>query len=316
MSRRTLLMYAGLSAIGAQPAAAQGAPIQIVVPYGAGGLTDSLGRLFAANLKDLWNAPVIVDNRPGAGGSIGAAYVAKSKPNGQTLLLGSVGVATNPHIFKALPYKPDDLTACAEIAGAPNVLYVHPSVPATNVKELVAYAKKNPGVLSFASAGIGSSPHLAAALFGSSAGIEIVHIAYKGTSAAMTDFLGGQVNAYFDTMQSMKYAKEGRIRALAIATTRRLNQAPDLPTVEESGISGVFSSSWFGFFLPAKTPLDEQERIARAVLAVAKKDDVKRQMVAMGVIPELAGRTAFTTLVDHESAKWGALIRKLNIVGE
>jgi tripartite-type tricarboxylate transporter receptor subunit TctC len=313
-SRRTLLAGAALAIAGVRPVMAQNAVLPLVVPYSPGGLTDGLGRLFAPHLKEILDTPVIVENRVGAGGSIGAAHVTKTTPGNLTLLLGSVGMATNPHLFKSLPYTPADLNASAQVALAPNVLYIHPSVPANNVKELVAYAKKNPGVLSFASSGIGSSPHLAAALFAAQADIDVVHVPYRGTGTALADFLGGQVKAYIDTMQSMKYAKEGRIRALAIATQRRIADAPGLPTIEEAGVPGVVSSSWFGFFVPASMPAADQERLSRALMTVAAKEEVKRKMVEMGVIPEITDQKAFSAFVHAESTKWGALIRKLNIV--
>ena len=239
-------------------------PVQMVVPYSPGGLTDNLARRYADKLSEAWKQPVVVENKPGAGSSIGAAAVARSAPDGYTMLLGSVGMVTNHMLLKKMPYEPSQLVPLALVALAPNVLYIHPSIPANNVKEFVEYAKKNPGKVSFASSGVGSSPHLAAELFASKTGIDAIQVPYKGTGPAIADFLGGQVNAYFDTMQSMKYAKDGSIRALGVTTEKRIADAPDLPTIEESGVaSGVISSSWFGFFVPAATPADVQ-KIGRA----------------------------------------------------
>ncbi len=314
---RRNLMVLGLAALAAPAALAQEfpqRPVQLVVPYPPAGLTDNIGRLFATQLKETWKQPVVVDNKPGAGASLGSALVARANPDGHTLLLASVGVATNPFMFKNLPYKPGDLAPLALVATAPNVLYVHPSVPARNVRELVDYAKKNPGVLSFASSGQGSSPHLAAALFASKAGIDVLHVPYKGTSQAITDLLGGQVKAYFDTMQSMVYVQEGKLRALAAATEKRLAAAPELPTVEESGVAGgVFSSSWFGFFIHSNTPAPLQKQIGQALMAVGQDKEVQQKLAAMGVIPAMTDAPGFDQFMKKESAKWGDLIRALRI---
>ncbi len=288
--------------------------VQLVVPYLPGGLTDNIARIYANSLKDKWSQAVVVDNKPGAGATLGAAAVARANPDGHTFLLGSVGMVTNPFMFKTLPYKPLDLVPLALAATAPNVLYVHPSVPAKNVKELVDYAKKNPGVLTCASAGQGSSPHLAAALFAAKAGIEVLHVPYKGTAQAITDFIGGQVKVYFDTMQSMQYVKEGKIRALAVTAEKRLAQAPDLPTVEESGVaSGVFSSSWFGYFIHARTPIAIQKRIEQNLMAISQDKDIQQKMASMGVIPSMLDAAGFDAFLKKETEKWGEVIRNLNI---
>jgi tripartite-type tricarboxylate transporter receptor subunit TctC len=288
--------------------------VQLIVPYSAGGLTDNIARIYANSLKDAWGQVVLVDNKPGAGATLGAAVAARATPDGHTLILGSVGMVTNPFMFKTLPYKPTDLVPLALAATAPNVLYVHPSVPATNVEELVDYAKKNPGVLTFASSGQGSSPHLAAALFAAKAGIEVLHVPYKGTAKAITDLIGGQVNAYFDTMQSMPYAKDGKIRAIAVTTEKRLAQAPDMPTVEESGVaSGVFSSSWFGYFIHTKTPIAIQKRITKTLVNISQNKDIQQKMALMGVIPSTLDAAEFEAFLKKEKEKWGNVIRSLNI---
>jgi tripartite-type tricarboxylate transporter receptor subunit TctC len=289
-------------------------PVQIVVPYGPAGLTDNIARYYAQQLKDVWPQPVVVENRPGAGASLGAAQVARATPDGHTLLLGSVGMATNPFLFKELPYKPSDLTPLALVALAPNVLYVHPSVPARNVKELVEYAKKNPGALSFASAGVGSSPHLAAELFAASAGIKILHIPYKGTGEAIKDFLSGEVKAYFDTMQSMRYARDGRIRALAVTTEKRLADVPDLPTVEESGVApGVISSSWFGFYTQQKVSDARRTDLVNALQKVAATPAAQDKMRGFGLIPVFWGPKDFDKFMTEESRRWGGVIQSQKI---
>lgn len=289
-------------------------PVQMVVPYSPGGLTDNLARRYADKLADAWKQPVVVENKPGAGSSIGAAAVARSAPDGYTVLLGSVGMVTNQMLLKKLPYDPNQLVPLALVALAPNVLYIHPSIPANNVKEFVEYAKKNPGRVSFASSGVGSSPHLAAELFASKTGIDAIQVPYKGTGPAIADFLGGQVNAYFDTMQSMKYAKDGSIRALGVTTEKRIADAPELPTIEESGVaSGVISSSWFGFFAPAATPADVQKQIVDTLRSIAQDQGMKVVVSEMGLIPDFQDQAQFKQFIQNESTKWGEVIRSQNI---
>lgn len=289
-------------------------PVQLVVPYSPGGLTDNLARRYAEQLSAAWKQPVVVENKPGAGSAIGAGNVARAAPDGYTVLLGSVGMVTNPLLLKKMPYESESLVPLALVALAPNVLYVHPSVPATNVKELVAYAKANPGHLSFASSGVGSSPHLAAELFATKTGIDVIQVPYKGTGPAIADFLGGQVNAYFDTMQSMKYAKDGSIRAIAITTKERIADAPDLPTVEESGVApGVLSSSWFGFFVPASTPADVQKQIAQAIQKIAEDKEMKAVVSGMGLIPEFLDQAQFKQFTNDETVKWRDVIETQKI---
>jgi len=289
-------------------------PVSFVVPYSPGGLTDQLARLYAEKLSETWGQPVIVENRPGAGSSIGAGYVARSKPDGHTLLLGSVGMVTNAKLLPSMPYRTEELSPLARLALAPNVLYVHPSVPAGNVKELVDYAKENPGALSFASSGVGSSPHLAAELFAAKTGIDVIQVPYKGTGAAIADFLGGQVNAYFDTMQSMRYAKDGMIRALAVTTAERLEEEPNLPTVEESGVAeGVISGSWFGIFLSTGVPAGAQTQILEAFTAIAADPAVQEEVAKLGLLPAFQNQSDFRAFVNEETEKWGNVIESQNI---
>ncbi len=288
-------------------------PVSLVIPYSPGGLTDQLGRTYADRLSEMWGQPVVVENRPGAGSSIGAGHVARSKPDGYTVLLGSVGMVTNHMMFKSMPYKSDELTPLALLAIAPNVLYVHPSLPVHNVQELVAYAKAHPGKVSFASSGVGSSPHLAAELFAAKTGIDVIQVPYKGTGAAISDFLGGQVNAYFDTMQSMRYAKDGSIRALAVTTDERIDEAPDLPTVKEAGVDGVISGSWFGIFVPAETPKAVQQTILDSLRKIAQNKAVSSRVVELGLIPEFKDQDHFMKFVQSETEKWGDVIRTQHI---
>lgn len=305
-----LLAHVGLAGAQALPEKT----MQVVVPYPPGGLTDNLGRLYADQLAQKWKQSVVVVNRPGGGGSIGAAAVAKDPADGSSLLLGSVGMATNALLIKNLSYDPKALVPLSLLALAPNVLYVHPSLPVKNVRELVEYAKKNPGRVTFATTGVGSSPHLAAELFASKAGIKILTVPYKGTAPAMADMLGGQIDAYFDTMQSMKYAETGKLRALAVTTEKRISAAPDLPTVVESGVApGVISGSWFGFFVRSDVPEETQKRLAQDLRAVASEKSVQEKVTAMGLIHEYRGQEEFKKFVAGEVDKWGTVIRNNNI---
>lgn len=289
-------------------------PVQLVVPYSPGGLTDNIARLYAERLTALWKQSVVVENKPGAGSAIGASQVARAAPDGYTLLLGSVGMVTNPYMLKSMPYEPGTLAPIGRIALAPNVLYIHPSLPVKNVAELIAYAKANPGKVSFASSGIGSSPHLAAELFAAKAGIHVLQVPYKGTGAAIADFLGGQVNAYFDTMQSMTYADAGKIRALGVTAAKPLADRPDLPTVDQAGgLSGVISSSWFGFYLPSGTPDAVKQRVAEDLKRISEDPDTRKRVIALGLVPDFQGPEAFAQFNREESSRWGDVIRSQHI---
>jgi tripartite-type tricarboxylate transporter receptor subunit TctC len=288
--------------------------VQVVVPYPPGGLTDNLSRLYGERLGPKWGQTVVVVNRPGGGATIGAASVAREPADGHSLLVGSVGMATNALLIKNLSYDPKDLVPLALLASAPNVLYVHPSVPAKNVRELVSYAKSNPGRMTFATTGIGSSPHLAAELFAAQTGIKILPVPYKGTAPALADALGGRVNAYFDTMQSMSHANSGKLRALAVTTEARLPTAPDLPTVEESGVApGVISGSWFGFFVRSDVPADIQKKLAEDIREVANDKSVQEKVAAMGLIHNFKGQDEFKKFMTQEVEKWGKVIRENKI---
>ena len=288
--------------------------VQVVVPYPPAGLTDNIARYFAAKLKDIWNQPVVVENKPGASATLGASIVARAAPDGYTMMVGSVGMATNPLMFKELPYKASDLTPLALVGLAPNVLYVNGSLSVKSVKELVDYAKKNPGKVTYASTGFGSSPHLAGELFASNAGIELLHIPYKGTSAALADFLGGQVNIFFDTMQSMRYVQEGKIRALGVTTEKRLADAPELPTIEESGVApGVISSSWFGYFIQTAVPEARRKQIAEALLNVANEKETQEKLKSFGLIPVALDPVQYQKFMDAETKRWSAVIKAKNI---
>lgn len=292
----------------ARPAGAADASVErIVVPYAVGGVTDLYGRVLAERLQADQGSPILVDNRPGGGAAIGTAYVAKSPADGRTLLLGSVGTATNPAMIKSMPYDPRDIVPVAQVATSPLVLYVRADL-ATDVKQLLAYARKTPGGLSFANSGVGSSPNLAAALFARQLGLEVTHVSYRGTSAAINDLLGGQVDAYFDTLQAMSHVKSGRIRALAVAAPQRLEQAPDLPTLDELGVRDVHASSWWGIFVPAKTPSDQVRGLQARLRKVVGEPIVQQRAREMGAVALFRDQAAFQQFFDSEVTRWGDII--------
>jgi len=290
-------------------------PITLLVPYSAGGITDQIARILADKLGKQWEQPVVVENKPGAGAAIGTAAVANGKADGYQLLIGSVGTVTNQFMLKSLPYKTQDLEPLLQISEAPNVLYVRSSLPVKSVTELVDYAKKNPGKLTFANSGIGSSPHLAAALFQDKAKISITNVPYRGTSAAIADFLGGQVDAYFDTMQSMPYVKQGKLTVLGVAAQKRVPSHPDVPTIAESGIADVLASSWFGVFIPAKTPDAIKTEISKAITEAMQDRQTTQKIENLGTVIQVRDRQQFKQFFDKETQRWGELIKRLNIAG-
>ncbi|MFC4274026.1 Bug family tripartite tricarboxylate transporter substrate binding protein [Achromobacter aloeverae] len=280
---------------------------RIVIPYAVGGVTDLYGRLLAEQLQADQKLPILADNRPGGGGAIGTAFVAKSKPDGRTLLLGSVGTATNPAMIKALPYAPGDIVPIAQVAISPLILYVRADLPG-DINQLVAYARQSPGRLTFANSGVGSSPNLAAALFARQLGLQVTHVSYRGTSAAINDFLGGQVDAYFDTMQAMSHVRTGRIRAVAVAAPERLADAPDLPTLDELGVHDVHASSWWGIFVPARTPAPVIQELQGRLRKAVENQAVRQRAREMGAVAIYRDQPAFQAFFESEVKRWNAII--------
>ncbi len=243
-------------------------PIRIVVPFPAGGTTDILARAVANEMQKAWGQAVVVENRAGAGGNIGSDVVAKSTPDGYTLLVGAVSPqAINVTLYPRLPYDVmRDFAHVTLIAAVPNVLEVNPSVPVKTVKELIALAKSRPGKLTYASSGSGTSIHLSAELFKTMAGVDMLHIPYKGSAPAITDLISGQVNLMFDNLpSSLAQIKEGKLRAIDVTTLKRSLALPDVPTIAESGLPGYDASSWFGMHAPAGTPTDIVHKLSSTV---------------------------------------------------
>ncbi len=289
-------------------------PVQIIVPYAPAGLTDNIARFYAQQLKDIWTQTILVENRPGAGASLGAAHAARSNPDGYTILLGSVGMVTNPFLFKELPYKSSDLSPIALVAFAPNVLYVHSSIPARNVVELVNFAKKNPGILSFASAGVGSSPHLAAELFASSAGIKILHIPYKGNQDALNDVLSGQITMTFSGLQPLlSNIQAGKVKALVVAGDKRMSAIADVPTVAELGLKGAEVMPWYGVIAPAGTPTSIVNLLNKVIVEIMARPEIFNQFKANGSEPNTGTPAQFGELISSDVLRWGDVIKRAGI---
>jgi tripartite-type tricarboxylate transporter receptor subunit TctC len=318
VDRRRLALSAVALALGVGPgsSAAQSFPshqVTIVVPFAPGGLSDGIGRILATKLGEKWKQTVLVDNRPGGGTIIGTQAVLKAPPDGHTLLLTSFGFTTNQILVKNLPYDSRSLAPLNMVAVAPNVLYVHATVPASTVDDLVKMAKANPGRLNFASSGNASSPHMAAELFASVTGTDVVHVPYKGTGPAMADVLGGQVTGIFDTMQSMQYVKSGKLKALAVATKKRLPEAPGVPTFAELGLQAMDMASWWGFFVPVETPAPIRKKLFDDIQEVLLTPDTQAKISALGALPSASSQADFQRFLDSELARWTQVIRERNI---
>ncbi len=287
-------------------------PLRLIVPYPPGGAADIVARITSQKLGAAFAITVVVDNRPGAGGNLGTDLVAKAAPDGYTLLIGNVGpLAINASLFAHLPYDPvTDFAPVSLLTIYPNMLVVHPALPARSVGELIAYIKTRPGQISYASAGTGSSTHLAAELLRSMAKIDIVHVPYKGGSQAIVDLMAGQVQLYFSSiLGGLPHAKSGKLRALAVTAAKRSRAAPELPTIAESGFPGYEASNWVGLMVPAATPATVIVRLNREILRGFGSIDVQEKLVAQGGDPETGTPAAFTAYLKSEIAKWHRVIR-------
>jgi tripartite-type tricarboxylate transporter receptor subunit TctC len=293
-------------------------PVRVIVPFPAGGGVDIVARALTPHLTERWNQQVIVDNRPGAGTIVGTELAAKSVPDGYTLLMTNTSHATNGSMYKKLPYETlADFRMITLVATQSNLVVVHPAVPVKSVKDLIALAKAKPNQLNYASAGNGTSPHLAAALFCSMAGVEMTHIPYKGAAPALTDLIGGQIQVSFATILSVwPHVQSGRVRPLAVTSARRSAAVPDLPTVAESGVPGYESTAWFILLAPAKTPQAIADRLNADAVAVLKRPDVRERFAKEGA--ETVGGTSAQGLefLRAEIAKWGKVIKTAGIQPE
>jgi len=288
-------------------------PVRLVVPFPAGGTTDILARAAAQKLSEAWGQQVIVDNRPGAGGNIGAELVAKAPPDGYTLLMGTVGThAINASLYSKLPYDHvKDFAPAILVAGVPNVLVVNPSLPVNSVADLIAYAKANPGKLNFASSGSGTSIHLSGELFKTLAGVQMTHVPYKGSAPALTDLMGGQVQLMFDNLpSSLAFIKAGKLRALAVTSTSRAAALPDVPTMIEAGVPGFEASSWFGIVAPAGTPREAVMRINGDVAKWLASPDARERLSSQGAIAAGGSPEDFARHIASDTAKWARVVKE------
>jgi tripartite-type tricarboxylate transporter receptor subunit TctC len=287
-------------------------PIRFVVPYPAGGPLDSVARLLGQKVSESTHQPVIVNNKPGAGGNIGADAVAKAPPDGYTILMGAVAThAINPTLYASIPYDPiKDFIPVTQIASTPNVLVVNPAVPAGNVREFIAYAKANPGKLNFGSGSTGSAGHLAGELFKAMAGIDMTHVPYKGAAPAMNDLIGGQIQLMFDNLaSSLAQVRAGKVRALAVTTAKRSALAPELPTIAESGLPGFDINTWFGIFVPARTPHEIVERLHAEFTKALAAPDIRERMLNLGAEPVGGSSAEFAAYIRAESGKYARIIK-------
>lgn len=285
--------------------------IRIVVPFPPGGATDAAARLVAVKMGERWGQPVVVDNRPGAGGNVGSDIVAKSPADGYTLVMGVTGShAINTSLYSKMPYDPvTDFVAISQVAVVPNVLVVHPSVPANNLAELVALAKKEPGKLDYASLGNGTAAHLGMEMLKSAAGIDITHVPYKGSAPAVSDLLAGQVQMMVDGLPSaLPHVKAGKLRAIALTSLHRAPALPDLPTIAET-YPGFYADAWSGLFAPKGTPQPVVDKLSAEVQRILKLPDVREKLAALGAEPVGSTQAEFTAHVRREIDKWAKVVK-------
>jgi tripartite-type tricarboxylate transporter receptor subunit TctC len=288
-------------------------PIRYVVPFAAGGTTDILARTISEKLSVALGQPVIVENKPGAGGGLGASEVAKAPPDGYTIMGGTISThAINATLYSNLPYDPvKDFIAVTLIARVPNMLVINNDIPAKDVAELIKLMKANPGKWSFASSGNGTSQHLSGELFKGMAGVDMQHIPYKGSPPALTDVMGGQVNMTFDNITTAwTLAKGGKLRALAVTTAKRSPVAPDVPTLAEAGLVGYEIGSWQGVFAPAGVPPDIVKRLNTEIVKILNMPDVQKKLLDLGAEPVANSTEEFQAFVKTEVVKWGDVVKK------
>ncbi|WP_086088514.1 Bug family tripartite tricarboxylate transporter substrate binding protein [Pseudorhodoplanes sinuspersici] len=286
-------------------------PVRLVVPFLAGGTVDSTGRILAQKLSEQTGQQFIVENRGGAGGNIGSEAVAKSNPDGYTLLHTAPTLVVNQFLYNNMPYDADkDFAPIGLFAVTPVVLMVSNDLPVKNLDELIAYAKANPGKVSFGSAGVGTIPHLAGELFKSLAKVEIVHVPYKGTSAAMNDLVGGHIQVLFDLLpSSLPQIKSGRVRAIANAGTKRPAVLADLPTLAEQGLKGYDAASWVAVVAPVKTPAPILKKLRTEMGAALKSPDIVKRLSDLGSMPGTADEADFRKFLKTETDKWAEVIK-------
>ncbi len=290
-------------------------PVRIVVPSPPGGSTDQLARIMGQKLGEKWGQTVIIENRPGAGLTLGADYVAKQPADGYTLLMGAVHHSIAPAVYKKLPYDfQRDLAPITVVAVVPNVLIVPESLPAKSAKELIELARIKPGTLTYGSTGAGTAHHLIGEQFNDMAGVQTLHVPYKGSGPALIDLMGGRIDMMFDTVAScLPHIQSGKVRALAVATGTRSSALPDVPTLSEAGLEGFDISTWFGFLAPTGTPQAAIDRVYQDTSDILKTESVRTQLLAMGAEPVGNTPKEMAEQIAAESVKFKALAQKANL---
>ena len=314
-----LVAAAALIATGAAHAQTYPAkPVRYVVGFVAGGNADSLGRLVAARLGEILGQQVVVENRPGAAAMVATDLVAKSSPDGYTILQAGATFATNPALRKSVPYDAQkDFAPVSMIARVANVFAVHPSLPAKSVGEFVAYAKARPGQITYGTPGVGSTGHLTVALLQSMTGIVLSHVPYKGGAPALTDLIGGQITALCDNVPSpMPYIKSGRIRALGVTSAQRVPQLPEVPTIAESGVPGFDVASWYAVWTPAGTPQAIITKLNASVVAALGTPDVKQRITDLGYVPTSSTVAELAAILSSETVQWAKVVKEAGIAQE
>ena len=287
-------------------------PITIVVPFSAGGTTDILARLIGQKLTERWKVAVVVDNKLGAGGNIGTAQVARSAPDGYTLVMGTIGThAINPSLYATMPYDAlKDFAPITRTAMVPNALVVNASAPFNSVKELIAYGKANPGRLTFGSSGHGSTLQMSGELFKMMTQVDMVHVPYKGSAPAVADLMGNQISMIFDNMPSaLPHVKAGKFKALAVTSGTRVPQLADVPTMAEAGVADYEVMSWFGLWAPARTPAPVVEKLNRAIVEILRTPEVQQKISEQGAVPSADTPAEFDSFIRAETEKWNKVVK-------
>jgi tripartite-type tricarboxylate transporter receptor subunit TctC len=317
MTRPIIALTLALASLAALPLGAQAQdyptrPIRLVVPFPPGGPTDVLARIVATRLGERLKQPVVVDNKPGASGMVGADMVAKAAPDGYTLLANASIHVINPSLYPKTAYDAiADFAPVSNLADVPLVLAVHPKLEARSVKDLVALAKSSKPSLAFASAGNATSQHLSGEAFKIAAGIDLLHVPYKGSAPALTDLIGGQVQLMFDSLPSaMPHLKAGTIRPLAVTTPKRSAALPEVPTVAESGYPEFAISTWYGIWAPAATPPAVVKRLSSEIAAIVRQSDVREQFAALGAEPVGNTPEEFAAFTKAELSKWAGIVKR------
>jgi tripartite-type tricarboxylate transporter receptor subunit TctC len=307
------------SVLVAQQAFAQTFPtrsVKFIVPFPAGGINDILTRIIAEKLQVKWNQPIVVENKPGAGGNIGADLAYNAEPDGHTLFLTPPGpLAVNQTLYKQLSYKPAEFVPITLVGSVPNIAIVRKELPVNSLKELIEHIRKNPGKVTFGSQGNGATPHLTGMMFQGMIGASLVHVPYRGETLVLNDMLGGHVDLFFGNIAAgLPQYRDGRVKVLAVADTKRAAQLPDVPTTAEAGLPGLVSTGWFAVVGPPKMPPALQAKIAEVIAEVIKMPDVQARFRTASVEPSGNTPAELSAFIKEEAQRWGDVIRKNNIV--